>query len=227
MISPWSLFKESIRLFLKNFKYLLKFWLASTGVLVAGILPAGLLAVILGFRSPLLIPLGLIYAVVYIFLILWTNSANYILIKSVSQNQAPTLKELFSQGWKIIGKILLTGLLAGLAVVGGLLLLIIPGIIFSYWFAFTTQIVVIENLSGTAALSRSKQLVNGRFWKIVWYMLFPILIVIAYSFITSAVAAAIPKPSRAVFEVLFSIVTWPFGLVSLIYSFLVYREFTK
>lgn len=227
MTSPWSLFKESIRLFLKNFKYLLKFWLVNTGVLALGILPAGVFAVIMGFRSPFLIPLGLVYAVFYIFLILWTNSANLVLIKSVSQNQTLSLKELFSQGWKIIGKVLVTGLLTGLAIAGGLLLLIIPGIIFSYWFAFTTQVVVIENLSGTAALSRSKQLVKGRFWKTVWYTAFPILIVIAYSFIISAVAAAIPKPSRPIFEALFSIITWPFGLVSLIYSFLVYREFAK
>lgn len=227
MISPWQLFLESIRLFLKNFKYLLKFWLASSGILIIGILPAGILAAILGFKSPYLLPLGLVYVGFYMIFALWTNSANLVLIKSVSQNQNLSLKELFSQGWKIIGKVLVTSLLAGLAVAGGFLLLIIPGIIFSYWFAFTSQVVVLENLSGTAALSRSKQLVKSRFWKTVWYMLFPILIVIAYSFITSTVAAAIPKPSRSVFELLFSIVTWPFGLVSLIYSFLVYREFAK
>lgn len=236
MISPWQLFLESIRLFIKNFKYLLKFWLASIGLVALGILPLLLIFAFFGYKyynqldslpMPLVIPLALISVLGYIVYSVWISSAGLIQAKSILHNQLLPIKELFSQGWKIIGKILLTGLLASLAVAGGFLLLIIPGIIFSYWFAFTTQIVVFENLSGTAALSRSKQLVKGRFWKTVWYMAFPILIVIAYSFITSAVAAAIPKPSRSIFEVIFSIVTWPFGLVSLIYSFLVYREYTK
>src|SRR3989344_4494412 len=147
MISPWSLFKESISLFLKNFKYLLKFWLVK-----------------------LLIQYPPLILVVIIAMI--------------------SVAPIYSR-------------------------------------AFNLSVVVAENLSGTAALKRSKQLVKGRFWKTVWYLVFPTIIVVAYSFITSAVSVAIPKPSRAVFEVLFSIVTWPFGLVSLIYSFLVYREFAK
>lgn len=236
MISPWNLFKQSIRLFLKNFKYLLKFWIVNIGLASLGLLPLLIVFASFGFKYykqldtlplPVMIPLSLVAVTAYIILTVWISAAGLIQAKSIMQSQTFSIKELLSQGWKIIGKLLVTGLLSGLAVMGGLILLIIPGIIFAYWFAFTNQIVAVENLSGTAALSRSKQLVIGRFWKTVWYMLFPILIVIAYSFITSAVAAAIPKPSRSVFELLFSIVTWPFGLVSLIYSFLVYREFVK
>ena len=238
MISPWSLFQESITLFLTNFKYLLKFWSVSVGLWFLSLLPLILAFLFLGFKfyknlepptNPqftviLLMTFSIIF---FIVLSLWLTSASLIQTKSIIENQKLAIKQILGQGWKIVGKILVTGLLTGLAVAGGFLLLIIPGFIFSYWFAFTSQIVVIENLSGTAALKRSKQLVKGRFWKTVSYLLFPTAIIIAYSFITSAVAAAIPKPSRSVFELLFSIVTWPFGLVSLIYSFLVYREFKK
>jgi hypothetical protein len=57
----------------------------------------------------------------------------------------------------LLGTALLTGLVIGL----GLLLLIIPGIIFSIWFAFVTQVVMVEGLSGTSAMSRSKELTKG------------------------------------------------------------------
>jgi hypothetical protein len=52
-------------------------------------------------------------------------------------------------------------LLAGIAIFGGLLLLVVPGIIFALWFAFVTQVVVLENVSGSAALGRSRELTKG------------------------------------------------------------------
>lgn len=239
MTSPWLLFQQSIRLFLKNFKYLLKFWLVKLVINYPPIILVAIIAIVslapiysrslsssptsLTWLVYVAVPLALIWIVVS----LWLGAAGLIQTRSIVENQTLPIKQLLSEGWKIIGKVFITGLLAGLAVLGGVLLLVIPGIIFAVWFTFTTQIVVFENLSGTEALSRSKQLVKGRFWKTVGYLLFPTLIIFVYSFITSAVASAIPKPSQVFFEVLFSILTWPFGLVSLIYSFLVYREFVK
>ncbi|TSC85405.1 MAG: hypothetical protein G01um101416_873 [Microgenomates group bacterium Gr01-1014_16] len=239
MISPWPLFKESISLFLKNIKYLLKFWLVSVLINYPPIILVAVIAMIslapiysrtlsssptsLTWLIYVAVPIGL----GWIILALWLGAAGLVQAYSVTTSTILPIKGLLSQGWKIVGKVLVTGLLTGLAVAGGFLLLIIPGFIFSYWFAFTNQIVVIENLSGTAALSRSKQLVKGRFWKTVWYLLFPTAIIIAYFFVTSAVTAAIPKPSKAIFEAVFSLITLPFGIVSLIYSFLVYREFAK
>lgn len=235
MISPWNLFLESIRLFLKNFKYLLKFWLVNISLSALGFLPFLILLTMLIFvyggklsinQYPIII-LGLAGVIEYVIMLAWLNSAGLVQAYSISLSTVPTIKQLLSQGWKLTWKVFVTSALEILAIVSGLILLVIPGLIFVIWFTFTISIVVAENLSGTAALSRSKQLVKGRFWKTVGYLLFPALIIFVYSFITSAVSAAIPKPSRSVFEILFSIVTWPFGLVSLIYSFLVYREFAK
>ena len=48
-----------------------------------------------------------------------------------------------------------------LAVMGGFILFIIPGILFLFWFSPSTQAVVIENISGFSALKRSKQLMKG------------------------------------------------------------------
>lgn len=54
-----------------------------------------------------------------------------------------------------------TSILMGLAIMGGFILLIIPGIIFAFWFSLSNHVVVLEKLDGTAALKRSKALMSG------------------------------------------------------------------
>lgn len=61
-------------------------------------------------------------------------------------------------------------MLAGLAIGIGFMLCIVPGVIFVSWYLLVAQIVVVEGLSGTAALNRSKQLTEGyrnRVWTLI------------------------------------------------------------
>lgn len=57
--------------------------------------------------------------------------------------------------------LLWTWFLLGIAIMGGLILLVIPGIIAIFWFALATQVVVIENVNGFAALKRSREIMAG------------------------------------------------------------------
>jgi len=59
------------------------------------------------------------------------------------------------------GSLLGTSLLAIIVIVLGLILFIVPGIFFAIWFAFIAQVVIMEGLGGTAAMSRSKELSTG------------------------------------------------------------------
>ncbi len=54
-----------------------------------------------------------------------------------------------------------TWIILTIAVMGGMILLIIPGIIAAFWFSLATQVVVVERVSGVAALKRSRQLMRG------------------------------------------------------------------
>lgn len=63
-------------------------------------------------------------------------------------------------GWRLLG----VGVLTFLALIGGAILLIIPGLIFATWFSFAGYVVVAENLGVLAAMRRSKELVKNRFW---------------------------------------------------------------
>lgn len=59
---------------------------------------------------------------------------------------------------RFFGTSLLSGLIVGL----GFVLLVIPGVVFSVWYAFAQLIVLRENLSGMDALRQSKGYVKGR-----------------------------------------------------------------
>ncbi len=58
-----------------------------------------------------------------------------------------------------------TQILAGIIVVLGFILLIVPGIIFSLWFYVLVPVVVLEGVSGTTALGRSRELMRGNLGK--------------------------------------------------------------
>ena len=66
-------------------------------------------------------------------------------------------KRAFQRILPLIG----TWILVGLAVMGGLILCIVPGIIAAFWFALATQVVVIEGVGGFNAMKRSKELMAG------------------------------------------------------------------
>ncbi len=57
--------------------------------------------------------------------------------------------------------LLWTNFLMGFAIMGGLILLVIPGILAAFWFALAGQVVVVEGVSGFKALKRSKALMKG------------------------------------------------------------------
>ncbi len=76
-------------------------------------------------------------------------------------------------------------IMAYLLVVAGMLLLIIPAIIFAFWVAFTSEVVVLEAKSGSGAISRSRELAGGQWLRIfVVGLLTALLVLIAQTIIT-------------------------------------------
>ena len=68
--------------------------------------------------------------------------------------------------FRYLGTVLLTGLVIAL----GLPLCAIPALIFMTWFAFVSESVVLEGLSGTKAMGRSRELVRGYGWRVFGYL---------------------------------------------------------
>ena len=69
--------------------------------------------------------------------------------------------EALKFGWSRYGTILLVSLMVGLVEFVGFLMLFVPGVIFSIWYAFAQQVVVVEHIKGGRALARSKELTTG------------------------------------------------------------------
>lgn len=66
--------------------------------------------------------------------------------------------------------LLLTNILQSLIVLGGLLLLIVPGIIFAVWYALAHVVVVLTGKESIESLAYAKELVKGRFWTVLWLL---------------------------------------------------------
>lgn len=93
--------------------------------------------------------------------------------------------------------IFLVLLLTGLAVFGGLLLLIIPGIIFGTWFALSPQVRILSDIRGRKALKESRRIVKPIFWET--------LLLIAIIFIPIAIPMWIAQGTFAALFGFFSI----------------------
>jgi hypothetical protein len=83
-----------------------------------------------------------------------------------------TAVEALKLGFAQIGPLAWTGFLALLAIYAGLILFIIPGIYIAILFSLSQHVVVLERLSGPAALGRSKRLVRQNRLKCLALLLF-------------------------------------------------------
>jgi hypothetical protein len=109
------------------------------------------------------------------------------LIKSVSElylGTEITVGQAYRFVWPKFLTLIGAGIMVVLVVYLGLLLLVVPGIIFGLWFALTTPAIVVENLRATEGMTRSKALVSGNLGKIfsVAFLIFVISFVVAIPF---------------------------------------------
>src|SRR6266508_892740 len=76
----------------------------------------------------------------------------------------PSVEQSYRFGFVRLGSVVLVSVLVGLAIVGGLILLIIPGIYIGVRLAVSIEALVVEGRRGTQAMGRSWGLVGGRGW---------------------------------------------------------------
>ncbi|OHA87213.1 MAG: hypothetical protein A3A96_02670 [Candidatus Zambryskibacteria bacterium RIFCSPLOWO2_01_FULL_39_39] len=86
----------------------------------------------------------------------------------ISDGENTKFVEIF-QEYKIFWRYLGVSILCGLAVLGGLILLIIPGIIWAVRFSFAGLIVVDTNIGPIVAMKESYAITKGKFWKLLGF----------------------------------------------------------
>ncbi|MCP4261759.1 MAG: hypothetical protein GY774_30295 [Planctomycetes bacterium] len=114
-------------------------------------------------------------------------------------------------------KVFVTGLLFGLAVYGGLLLLIIPGVFISLWFILCQVVVVLEGKWGRAALKRSKQLGKGFYLRILVVLIIMFGLMILPGFVIGfCLAFMAGTPLFVVLTAFLQTLVMPFSLIPLV-----------
>lgn len=81
------------------------------------------------------------------------------------------VKEAYKAGKSHTFSHLWLAMLTGFILSGSYLLFFIPGLVFQVWFAFSPFVLASENLKGMTAMLRSRDLVRGRWWSVVWRLL--------------------------------------------------------
>jgi hypothetical protein len=144
--------------------------------------------VLFGFAGWLLIPLlsslgstflgpqvgdvvDLISGILLFGLSLWTTAAMTITVTGIVRpDLAPkdTATSVSELAWRRAPTLLWVGLLGGVLQIFGLLLLIIPGIIFTVWFAFAETEAILTGVGTFEALEQSRERVRGQFFPVLW-----------------------------------------------------------
>lgn len=176
--SPWTLLKEAWNIYTKKFK-----------LFVFLSLPSLVLVAI--FFAMLVLPPGVsvLLAVPWVAAIwivnLWLGMS--FLYGVVEQNPSVSAKEILRKGWRRFFSYSWVTILLTVIVMGGYFLLIIPGIMLGVWFLFAMFALAVEDTRGLDALLRSKQLVKGLWWQVVWRHVFFALIFLVPIFIVFGV----------------------------------------
>ena len=154
------------------------------------------------------VPLALLAIAWVVLVTLWPAVAMIYAVK-----EEIGFKKSFKKAWPKIGSYFWVNLLSGLAVTIGMILLIIPGIIFAVWFVLANYALIVEGKKGSNALSRSKELVKGNWWSVFGRILFMGLIGI----VVGAVLGAVPLIGPLASNLLLT----PFSIV---YFFMLYKD---
>ena len=171
IVKSIDLYKEHYLLYLR---YMLLLFVPTGIIAVAGSVLGSFAQAVLLYGIGITI---LIYAVVFVTGTLVSMWISLAFIKALSetinkQQQTNPLQQIHSSV-KYIVPALIASVLTSLAVLGGIILLIIPGIIFAIWFAFAMYNIALDDAEALESLHNSKELVQGRWWEVFWRLFAP------------------------------------------------------
>ena len=96
-----------------------------------------------------------------------------------------SLGDTFEQAKEQLSSVAVAAILAGLGVVIGLVLLIVPGLVLMTWWAVIIPVVVLEKRSAGEAFTRSRELVRGNGWGVFGVIVLMLLLLIGFEIVLS------------------------------------------
>ncbi|HEX3434791.1 MAG TPA: YciC family protein [Solirubrobacteraceae bacterium] len=122
--------------------------------------------------------------------------------------------QLLRSATPVLGQLILVGIVAGIGVVIGFVLIIVPGLILITIWSVAAPVVVLERPGVFAALGRSRELVSGNGWQVfgVIFVLFFLVL-----FVSAGVEIAADSAGTAaglVARVIVGVLTGPFSALA-------------
>jgi hypothetical protein len=126
------------------------------------------------------------------FLSLWIGIVLIRITSILVIKKSPNADKIAKESGRIVFPLLFVALIQMLIIGGGFLLLIIPGILFLVWYSFAQFAVILEGKRGLDALTWSKQIVEGHFWRVLWKLFGgPLILALIYSVLIGVIISLI------------------------------------
>jgi hypothetical protein len=156
---------------------------------------------------------GLVAALAGVVMFLVLTGAITRAVAAEVAGEDPGVEQSYRFGFHRFWSVLLVSVLVGLAIIGGLILLIIPGIYIGVRLCVSIEALVVEGRRGTQAMGRSWELVGGHWWHAFGT-------VVVAGLLTGVVNAVITAPFgntgwfvQAVAAAVATVVTLPYGVL--------------
>ncbi len=153
--------------------YILLLFLPTVVLSLSGVLGITLSALLPVSDTLVTIVIVLLSLAAWIFSIIMSLAVALALKQALETGTVPAWREALHKVAPYLASIIWVWILVGLIVLGGVILLIIPALIFTVWYVFSSYAVLFEGLRGWAALKASKNLVSGRWFAIAWRVFAP------------------------------------------------------
>ena len=172
----------------------------------------GIIAALLVVASPGLVLVALIIDLVAVTL--FTGMVVELVADVQDGRRDASAGQLLRAATPVLGQLILVGIVAGIGIVIGFILIIIPGLILITIWSVAAPVVVLERPGGLGALGRSRELVRGNGWNVFAVILLMVILVGVLSAVIEAVAASGGTAIGLVVRVVVGILTAPISALA-------------
>ncbi len=221
--SPIQLFNISFEIYKRRFRTLLSVLLVPVISLILMTL-LWYIGLILAGESFLFSVLMILLLLVFTLVVIVTQSWGYaaMLYAIVGHKENLGFVDAFKKGRKKIFSYWWILWIEGFIMLGGFLLLFIPGIVFFVWFSLAMYVMVSEDLTGLNAILKSREYVKGKWWGVFGRLLFLLLILGVIYIFPSLVFEHLNL--AWVGSVITSVINLLIGPFVAIYAYLIYED---
>jgi hypothetical protein len=146
----------------------------------------------------------LLLALTMFLLDLWVATIMVRGARDILLGRPVNTQELIASSTERFRSVVFVDVLIMLIVLGGFILLIIPGLVFAVWYALSTHAAMLDDKHGMEALTASRELVRGKFWSVAWKFFGGLLLInfgyyVPLSILMLIIASATGTPVDALF----------------------------